>query len=167
MLFPKYSQTWLSASMSFETIKFPFLPGFEWCFIRQSTNTLNGYSDGCQRDKNPPLIKQKMNIKRRGIENSGGPLHFNLSFACIEVLDTAACSLFPYFFIPSQSNSCLLTVEEESDEVFALSQNENIIRFENSNRLCPLCSNESTILCIFIFTTMGLIVLLYIFCRIS
>ena len=153
--------------MSFDTIKFPSLTGFECCSIRQSKHTLNGYSDGCQSTQNHSIIKQRININRHAIENSGGPLHFNLPFACIEVIDTAACLLFPYLFIPSQSNSCSLTVEEESDDVYSLRPNENSNRFENSNRLCPLCSNEFTILCIFIFTTLGFVVLLYVVCRIS
>ena len=152
--------------MSFETIKFPSLPDFECCSIRQTTHTLNGYSKGRHCSKKHPIIKQNMNIDRRRINNSSGPLHFNLSFACIEIVDTA-CTLFPYLLFPTQSNSCLLKVEEESDDLFSLSPNENSNRFENSNRLCPFCSNEFTILCIFIFTTMGFMVLLYIVCRIS
>ena len=88
-----------------------------------------------------------------------------LSSACIGIIGTA-CVLFP-FLIDAKSNVIFLqTTEEDTKEYFISQQNSLSTQFESRLRLCSICSNECVILSLFVFITIGFILLFHISCNI-
>ena len=92
-------------------------------------------------------------------------LNSQLSSACIGIIGTA-CVLIP-LLIDTRSNAAfILTTEEDTKEYSLLQQNSFSTQFEARLRLCSLCSNECVILSLFVFITIGFILLFYIICNI-
>ena len=147
----------------YKSDKNPAEGGFINCYNRsKSRHTFSGFSKNTQNRQLYQTSDDLKDIRRHDVKFSNATLHFDLSTACVDIIDTA-CLLFPFLTHPSINASCQLTVEEDTVEKPLHLRKDDT--FESPPRLCSMCSNECVIMCLFLFTTMGLILLFYIVCK--
>lgn len=91
-------------------------------------------------------------------------IDFQLSSACVGIIGTA-CVLFPLLVDTKPNSAFILTTEKDSKEYSLWQQNSFSTQFEARLRLCSFCSNECVILSLFVFITIGFILLFYIICN--
>ena len=142
----------------YKSSKIPAEETFINCYNRsKSRPTFSGFTKNIQ---NLNQIGQGLkDIRRHDMKFSNATVHFDLSTACVDIADTA-CLQFPFLLSPTINTSYQVTVEEDAVEISPKLPKEDT--FESPPRLCSTCSNECVIMCLFLFTTMGLILLFYI-----